>query len=117
MVLGPLAQQPAAERLTPCKGAIRPSRAPGEARGRDDTGDGERAGDWYDPEIKAIERQVIETGLKMGVAPRAEINSPEQARYYLDLGVRHFCIATDILILYDWLKENGERLRQVISDV
>lgn len=75
-----------------------------------------RPGDWYDPEIKAIERQVIETGLKMGVAPRAEINSPEQARYYLDLGVRHFCIATDILILYHWLKENGERLRQVISD-
>jgi 4-hydroxy-2-oxoheptanedioate aldolase len=75
-----------------------------------------RPGDWYHPEVKAVERRVIETALKMGVIPRAEIGSPEQAQYYLDLGVRHFCIATDILILYNWLKENGEKLRKVISD-
>jgi 4-hydroxy-2-oxoheptanedioate aldolase len=75
-----------------------------------------RPGDRHHPDIKAIERQVIETSLKMGVAPRAEINSPDQAKYYLDLGVRHFCIATDILILYNWLKENGEELRKAISD-
>jgi 2-keto-3-deoxy-L-rhamnonate aldolase RhmA len=75
-----------------------------------------RPGDWHEPDIKAIERRVIEASLKMGIAPRAEIASPEQAKYYLDLGVRHFCMATDIMILYHWLRENGEELRRVISD-
>ena len=75
-----------------------------------------RPGAWYDPEIKAIERQVIETSLKMGVPPRAEINSPEQAKYYLDLGVRHFCIGTDVMVLYHWMRENGESLRKAIAD-
>ena len=69
-----------------------------------------------DAEIKATERRVIETCLKMGIPPRAEIGTPDQAKYYLDLGVRHFCIGTDIVILYHWLKENGENLRKAISD-
>jgi 4-hydroxy-2-oxoheptanedioate aldolase len=51
----------------------------------------------------------------MGVQPRAEINSPDEARYYLDLGVRHFCIGTDISILFQWLKTNGEGLRKAIE--
>ena len=74
-----------------------------------------RAGVWDDPHMKAVERRVIETALRMGVGPRAEINSPEEARYYLDLGVRHFCIGTDIMVLYDWLKDNGEAMRQSLE--
>jgi 2-keto-3-deoxy-L-rhamnonate aldolase RhmA len=70
-----------------------------------------------DAEIKAVERRVIETALKMGVPPRAEINSVDQAKYYLDLGVRHFCIGTDISILYNWWQDNGENLRKTILDV
>jgi len=68
-----------------------------------------------DPEIRAVERRVIETALKMGVPPRAEINSPDEANYYLDLGVRHFCIGTDVFILHNWWKKNGEALRTVIA--
>jgi 4-hydroxy-2-oxoheptanedioate aldolase len=67
------------------------------------------------PEVKAVERRVFETALKMGVPPRAEIGSIDQAKYYLDLGVRHFCIGTDIAILYNWLKENGEGIRRALS--
>jgi 4-hydroxy-2-oxoheptanedioate aldolase len=69
-----------------------------------------------DPEVKAVERRVIETALKMGVPPRAEIGSVDQAKYYLDLGVRHFNLSTDLSILYAWLKQNGESLRKVISE-
>ena len=75
-----------------------------------------RAGQAGSAEIKAIERKVFETALKMGVPPRAEISSVDQAQYYLDLGVRHFSIGTDISILHQWWKDNGERLRKVISD-
>ena len=63
-----------------------------------------------------MERRVIETGLKMGVQPRAEINNVDQAKYYLDLGVRHFSLSTDITILFNWWKENGDKLRKVITD-
>jgi 2-keto-3-deoxy-L-rhamnonate aldolase RhmA len=75
-----------------------------------------RAGERNAPEIKATERKVIDAALKMGIPPRAEISSPDEARYYLDLGVEHFCIGTDVMILYNWFKENGEELRKVISD-
>jgi 4-hydroxy-2-oxoheptanedioate aldolase len=67
------------------------------------------------PEIKTVERKVFETALKMGIPPRAEIGSIGQAKYYLDLGVRHFCLGTDIAILYNWFKENGEGLRKALS--
>ena len=52
----------------------------------------------------------------MGVPPRAEINGVDQAKYYLDMGVRHFCMGTDMSILYDWWKVNGEGLRKAISN-
>jgi 4-hydroxy-2-oxoheptanedioate aldolase len=75
-----------------------------------------RAGTRSSPEMKAVERKVFETAIKMGVPPRAEIGSVDQAKYFLDMGVRHFCIGTDIAILYSWLKENGDGLRKVIAD-
>jgi 2-keto-3-deoxy-L-rhamnonate aldolase RhmA len=67
------------------------------------------------PEIQATERKVIQTALNMGVQPRAEIGSVDQAKYYLDLGVRHFCIGTEIGILHDWWKRTGEDLRKAIG--
>jgi hypothetical protein len=66
--------------------------------------------------VKAVERKVFETALKMGIPPRAEINSVDQAKYYLDMGVRHFSLGVDISILYNWWKSNGEQLRKVMSD-
>jgi 4-hydroxy-2-oxoheptanedioate aldolase len=67
------------------------------------------------PEVKAVERQVFETALRMGVPARAEIGSVDQARYYMDLGVRHFCLGTDLSILYEWWKTNGDALRKVVA--
>ena len=74
-----------------------------------------RAGERGSPEIKAVERRVIETSLKMGVPPRAEINTADDAKYYLDLGVRHFCIGTDVVILHNWWKAHGESLRKAVE--
>lgn len=34
----------------------------------------------------------------------------DQAKEFLDMGVRHFSIGTDITILFGWWKENGEKL-------
>ncbi|MGD8293709.1 MAG: aldolase/citrate lyase family protein [Desulfobacterales bacterium] len=75
-----------------------------------------RPGGRNSDEVKAVERKVFETALKMGVPPRAEINSVDEAKYYLDLGVRHFNIGMDLSILFNWWKTNGENLKKVISD-
>jgi 4-hydroxy-2-oxoheptanedioate aldolase len=76
-----------------------------------------RAGERDSAETRQVERRVIETALRMGVPPRAEIRNADQAKYYLDLGVRHFCIGTDVSILYEWWKANGDGLRKALSSV
>ena len=74
-----------------------------------------KAGGSSSPEIKEVERYVIETALKKGIQPRAEIGSPADADYYLDMGVRHFNIGADIHVLHDWFKSNGEGLRDRLT--
>jgi 2-keto-3-deoxy-L-rhamnonate aldolase RhmA len=69
------------------------------------------------PEVKATERRVIETALKMGVAPRIELQSLDNLEYYLDMGVRHFRIGTDMAILQRFWQENGDALRKRVSEV
>jgi 2-keto-3-deoxy-L-rhamnonate aldolase RhmA len=67
------------------------------------------------PQVTATERRVIETCLRAGIPPRAEITTPDDAAYYLDLGVRHFSLGNDLGILFNWLKDNGEKLRGMLS--
>ena len=75
-----------------------------------------RAGERGAPEVRAAEHKVFESALKAGVQPRAEIGSVEDAKRFLDMGVTHFCIGTDISILFDWWKSNGDGLRKAIAD-
>ncbi len=74
-----------------------------------------RAGERSSPEMKRVERRVFETSMKMGVPPRAEINTADQAKEYLDMGVRHFCIGTDINILHGWWKAHGDHVRKALE--
>ena len=74
-----------------------------------------KPGERNDPEIKATERRVIAAALKAGILPRAEIHHPDQARYYLDLGVRHFNLGVDLTILFEWWKSNGDILRKIVG--
>jgi len=66
----------------------------------------------FDPETKAVERKVIEAALRRGIPARAEIVAPEDAQYYLDLGVRHFNLNVDLWILLNWWTVNGKTLRE-----
>ncbi len=74
-----------------------------------------RPGQRNSPEIRAVERRVIEAAQRAGVPPRAEIDSVDQAKYYLDLGVRHFSLSTDISILFNWWTNNGQELRRALE--
>jgi 4-hydroxy-2-oxoheptanedioate aldolase len=75
------------------------------------------AGQFGHPKVKEAERRMIETALRMGVVPRAEISRMDQAKYYTDLGVRHFCVGTDVSILYGWFRENGQGMRELLRKV
>ena len=75
----------------------------------------DRPGEWQHPEVLEAEKHVIETSLKMGVAPRAEINTPEQAERYLEMGVKHFCIGTDVSILFDWFRDTGGAFNELLG--
>jgi 4-hydroxy-2-oxoheptanedioate aldolase len=66
--------------------------------------------------VRDVERRVISACHAAGVPCRAEINTVEEAKYYTDLGVRHFCIGWDLWVLHDVLKDGGERLRAAVSD-
>ena len=67
------------------------------------------------PEVTRTERDMIELALKKGVHPRVEISRFEQAKEYIDIGVRHFCVGDDLQIIYEWCKHNGGGMRSLLK--
>lgn len=69
------------------------------------------------PEVQKAHQDMIEMALKKGVAPRVEIGSFEQAKPYIDMGVRHFCIGWDIRTIYQWCQQQAEGMRKLLASV
>ncbi len=67
------------------------------------------------PEIKPFEELVIAKSLEHGIAPRIEIGEVEEAKRYVDLGVRDFCIGWDRFILQTKLASLGEGMQKILS--
>jgi 2-keto-3-deoxy-L-rhamnonate aldolase RhmA len=67
------------------------------------------------PKVREAELKTIKTALDRGIPPRAEISDPQSADRYIRLGVKDFSLHTDIRVLYDWLKENGNELRKIVE--
>ena len=67
--------------------------------------------------IEPFEELVIRKSIEYGVPPRIEIGDVEQAKRYLDLGVRHFCIGWDRFILHAGLTRIGEGMRRLMETV
>ena len=74
------------------------------------------AGQRNNPDILAARNKVFRAALDKGVPPRAEVQTPDDAKEFLDMGVRHFSIGTDIAILYGWWQENGDALWKTMED-
>jgi 4-hydroxy-2-oxoheptanedioate aldolase len=66
--------------------------------------------------IRETERIVIEKALNRGIQPRAEIADAREAGWYLDLGVRHFCIGHDVGILFNWWVDQGRLMRSTLTE-
>lgn len=76
-----------------------------------------RAGDERHESVVTAERRVITLCHEAGVPCRAEIATVEAAKYYADLGIRHFSLGWDLFTLYDALKDGGERLRSSLENI
>ena len=68
-------------------------------------------------QIREAEEHVIATALRHGVVPRAEIADARTAEYYLNLGVRHFCVGHDVGILHNWFSDQGARMRSLFGEI
>jgi 4-hydroxy-2-oxoheptanedioate aldolase len=58
-----------------------------------------------DPRTQEDHLRLIKKALAKGVHPRIELGSMEQAKRFLDMGVRHYCVGWDLTIHYNWCKE------------
>lgn len=72
--------------------------------------------EYDDPEVLEAETHVIETSLAMGKHPRAEPRDAAGLERYMDLGVRHFCVGSDVTTLMYWYRDEGARLRERLGD-
>ncbi len=63
-------------------------------------------------EVLQAQEYVFRKALEAGVQPRAELRFLDGSQQpFLDMGVRHFCIGTDVTILHTWWDDNGAQLR------
>ncbi len=69
------------------------------------------------PDITPFEELVIRKSIEHGVPPRIEIGEAEEAKRYVDLGVRHFCIGWDRFIYNANLIRLGEGMRKVVEGI
>ncbi|MGI6689060.1 MAG: HpcH/HpaI aldolase family protein [Christensenellales bacterium] len=63
------------------------------------------------------EREMIRVALKHGVQPRCEIQSPEDAKYYMDLGVRHFCLGDQCKVLKGYWETQGAQMKNLVNNL
>jgi 2-keto-3-deoxy-L-rhamnonate aldolase RhmA len=57
------------------------------------------------PDVQNAEIEMVKRALKKGIQPRVEANDLEEAKKFMDLGVRHMCIGTDLGTIGDWCKQ------------
>ena len=69
------------------------------------------------PKVKEAELKTIKTALKINIRPRVELDSLESAQKYIDLGVRDFCIGTDVSILFEWWHDKGANMKKLLSKI
>jgi 2-keto-3-deoxy-L-rhamnonate aldolase RhmA len=67
-----------------------------------------KAGRGRDPDVQDAHKRMIEMALQAGKHPRVEIGSMEQAKPYLDMGVKHFCVGWDIAVVFGWCKQQAK---------
>jgi 2-keto-3-deoxy-L-rhamnonate aldolase RhmA len=66
-------------------------------------------------EVQEAHKYMIEAAIKKGVVPRVEISSFEQAKPYVDMGVRHFCIGWDTSVIAEWCRRQADGMATLLK--
>jgi 2-keto-3-deoxy-L-rhamnonate aldolase RhmA len=69
----------------------------------------------YREKVTADRDKAHQMALDAGVRPRAEAGSAEQCQYFIERGVRDFCIGWDKSMVATWCTQNGSKLREMLS--
>ena len=71
----------------------------------------------FSSELRPFEELVIRKSMEYRIPPRIEISTVEEAQRYIDMGVRHFSMGWDRLILQQGLTRLGEGIRKLVEDI
>ena len=74
-----------------------------------------RAGERNAPEVMEAQEYIFSKAKEMNIPARVELNDITDRDKYLEKGVRHFCIGTDVTILHQWWNENGSKIRSDLN--
>jgi 2-keto-3-deoxy-L-rhamnonate aldolase RhmA len=66
--------------------------------------------------VLEAEKYVIETAHRMGIPARAELRNAAGAKRHVEMGVRHFCVGWDVMVLHDYFTEQGKAMREVLAE-
>ena len=77
-------------------------------------------GDSGNPKVKEAEIEVIKMAIKKGIRPRVELDLSikdciDSIQEYIKMGVIDFHLPSDLKIIFDWVKENGNELRKMLN--
>jgi len=64
--------------------------------------------------IQADFDRVNEMAISAGIRPRVETGDAESCQYFLDRGVRDFCIGWDTKTVRQWCMMHGKKLREML---
>jgi 2-keto-3-deoxy-L-rhamnonate aldolase RhmA len=74
-----------------------------------------KPGETQSAEVQKAHKYMIETALQKKIVPRVEISSFEQAKPYIEMGVRHFCIGWDTSIIAQWCRQQAEGMAKLLK--
>jgi 4-hydroxy-2-oxoheptanedioate aldolase len=74
-----------------------------------------KPGRFADPEVTRAQRRAIDAALEMGIRPRIELGSFEQAKPWIDMGIKDFCVGWDVRVIYDFCRREGEALARLLG--
>jgi 4-hydroxy-2-oxoheptanedioate aldolase len=74
-----------------------------------------KPGQFGDPEVRGAHERAIAAAMELGIRPRVELASFEQAGPWIDMGIRDFCVGWDVRIIYDFCRRQGEELAKLLG--
>jgi 2-keto-3-deoxy-L-rhamnonate aldolase RhmA len=81
-------------------------------------------GQFTHPKVLEAEAKTIKMALKYDKHPRAELSSyaasgpagfQKKLKKYMELGVRDYCIGTDVVILFEWMRQYVEITKKALK--